>query len=1041
MPADRAPAEGERRHLTVFFCDLVGSTALGERLDPEDLVELIAAYHDAAAEVIERYHGHVAQYLGDGVLAYFGYPRAQGDDAVHAVRAGLDVVRAVHALTGTRIDGGPVRLAARVGIHTGFVVMSELGAGGRRQPLAVGDTVNVAARLEKLAEPGTVVVSAATERVTRGYFVFARRDAVHLRGVAGPVTVYGVADDTGIRTRLALAAASGLTPLVGRERELDVLEERWRLAREGSGQAVVVSGEPGIGKSRLVHELGRRVGDEATRLVFQASPYHASSALHPVVEELGRVFRIDGTARDDGDLVRLTDALERQGLSVEELRPALAALLSIAGPGADSTSRVAPQELKRLTFAALTALLAAEARQRPVLAIFEDVHWADPSTLELLGHLLAHAPGQRVLVVVTARPEFEPPWPADAFARLSLARLEAEKVEQLMAAVLGERSLPAGVRAEVADRAAGVPLFVEETLKMILESEGGHALAIPGTLQNALTARLDSLGDRKELAQLASVAALGGEFSFELLRAVTVADEQQLRRALDELVRAELLYERGAATGPVYVFKHALIREAAYGSLLRSARRRFHARIADVLDDAAPDLVESEPELIAQHLGEAGRTADAIRHWQRAGERALRAWATTEADTHFERGLELVASLPEGPGTRDLELELQLARGTALMATGGYAAPAAREAYARAEALSDEIADPSRLAPALYGLAAFHASTAQPRKAAEFGRRLHAVADTLGDDDVLIEANVILGLAEYLRGDAAAAETRFEQVLAGWEPARHRDHIFVYGQEPGVVGLTMSALTSGWLGRLDDALRLADEAELRGREVAHPLTLAYTLAGTSILHQLVGDVEEAERAAEGLVAVAGEHALPMWLAWGRTVRGWALLERGRVDEGMAEVAVGVAGAEIAQSSVMKIHFLAQLGATFGRLGHVDAGLAMVEQGLADLELTDERVCEAELHRSQGVLLLAGEGDRPAAERSFRQGIDVARRQGALLLELRSATALAELLAGDGRAGAARALLEDVTGRFTQGLGAPVLRDARGLLARIAGGSG
>jgi class 3 adenylate cyclase/tetratricopeptide (TPR) repeat protein len=1034
---ERALANAERRHLTVFFCDLVESTALSEQLDPEDFGHLIAAYHAACTEVIERFHGHVAQYQGDGVLAYFGYPHALGDDTVQAVRAGLDVVRAVSGLARTRLESdGEVRLAARVGIDTGVVVVSEMGAGERRHSIAVGDTVNMAARLEKLADPETVVVSAAVERVTRGYFVFAGMNAVRVKGFADPITVYRVVDDTGIRTRLALAATGGLTPLVGRERELETLEDRWRLAYEGKGQAVLVAGEPGIGKSRVVHELGRRVGEDATRLVFQSSPYYAASALHPVAEELERALRIDRKAGDENSLARLMQEMEMQGLSLEETHSALASLLSIDEPS-HAAPTLTPQEHKRQTFTALRALMAAETSQRPVLAVFEDIHWADPSTLELLGLLVADAAAQRILIVMTARPEFRPPWPTNtAFAKLSLARLERDVVDELMAAVLSGRTLPRGVLGEVADRSAGVPLFIEETIKMILEAELGDTPAIPGTLQNPLAARLDALGKTKEVAQVASVAALGGDFGFELLRSVTRKDEAELRESLNELVRSELLYERGTANDPVYVFKHALIREAAYESLLRSARRSFHARVAEVLEKRFPERVEHEPELIAQHLAEAGRTLDAIRYWQQAGERALRAWATEEAATHFEEGLGLVPLLVDGPQTRELELELQLARGTALMAARGYASPEAEAAYARAEALSLEVANPSRLAPALYGLGAFYASTAQPRKACEFGRRLLAAAEVQGDEDMLIEANVILAIAEYLKGDPVAALTSSEQVLAQWEPEKHRAHIFAYGQEPGIVSMTMAALAAGWLGRLDEALAFADEAERRGREAGHPLTLAYTLAGDGILYQLLVDIERAERTARELVTVASEHALPMWLAWGQIMRGWALLQRGQAKEGMAEINVGLAGAEAVHFAVMKIHFLGQLAETFGRLGHVSEGVTMLEEGFAALDATDERVSEAELHRSRGLLHLADNGNTLAAEACLRRAIEVARGQHALLLELRSATALAELLAGENRAEEARPLLADVVGRFTQGHETPVFQTASALLGRL-----
>jgi class 3 adenylate cyclase/tetratricopeptide (TPR) repeat protein len=1024
-----APAGVERRHLTVLFCDLVESTALGHRLDPEDFDELIAPYQAVCAEVIKRFHGHVAQFQGDGVLAYFGYPHAGGDDAVHAVRAGLELVRAVKGLADQDFGDG-FSPASRVGIHTGTVVVRADGS-------AIGDTVNLASRLENAADVDTVVVSGITERLTRGYFEFARLAPARLKGIEEEVTVYRVVDETGIRTRLALAAAAGLTPLVGRESELAALEERWRLALEGQGQALLVTGEPGIGKSRLVHEVGRRVGEGASRLVFQASPYYASSALHPVVEELERVFRVDGEVGDGENLVRLADELASQGLPTAETVPLFASLLAIPLPDSDAVAETVPQEQKRRTLTALTDLLVAETMRRPVLAVFEDLHWADPSTLDLLDLVLAEAPARRLLVVMTARPEFEPPWSSSReLGTVTLARLDEPRVDELIAAVLGERHLPRAVLADVAARSEGVPFFVEETLKMILESGGSAdagSLAMPGTLQNPLAARLDGLEVSKELAQLASVAALGGEFSYALLQSVSHADEVALNQALDELVRTELLYERGTRPESVYVFKHALIREAAYESLLRSTRRSFHARIAQALEESLPDVAEGQPEVIAQHLTEAGRTLDAISYWQRSGERALRAWATEEAATHFGRGLELVAALPEDPGTKEVELGFQLALGTALMAARGYAAPEAEAAYARAEALSREVNDPARVGPALYGLAAFYTTTAQLDKSHDLSLRLLAVAQEAGDEDALLEANVLLGVVEFLRGRLRFAEQYLQAALTSWEPDRHRSHIFVYGQEPGVIALTMAALTSGWLGRVDEALRLAGDAQAAGREAGHPLTLAYTLAGVSILYQVLGEVERAEQTATELVDVSRDYKLPMWLAWARTLHGWALLERDQRERGLAEIAAGVAGAEIVRSAVMKIHFTSQLAEAFSKQGFARDGLDMLEQGFALLEPTGERVSEAELHRARGLIHLSVDDSAEEAEVCFRRGIEVAAGQGALLLELRSATALAELWTGQERSEEARALLDDLVGRFDGGYDTPVLGKARALL--------
>jgi class 3 adenylate cyclase/tetratricopeptide (TPR) repeat protein len=720
-PAAPRSADGERRQLTVLFCDVADSTRLAGQLDPEDLRTVVLAYQATCVEVLQRFEGHVAQYLGDGLLVYFGYPQAHEDDAQRAVRAGLGILDAMGVLN-TRLEQHQgVRLAVRIGIHTGPVVVGTMGSGGRHEQLALGETPNLAARLQSLAAPGTVAISETTHRLVQGYVRCDDLGSPSLKGVETPVHVYRVVEESAAQSRLDVAGTTGLTPLVGREHELGLLRERWAQSRDGLGQVVLLGGEAGIGKSRLVHVLAEQVVAEgAPWLMLRCSPYHTNSAFYPVIEHLQRLLQWHRHETPVTRLATLEQALQTVALPLAEVVPPLAALLSLPVPEQYPPPALSSQRQKQKTLEALAAWLLAETARQPVLAVWEDLHWADPSTLELLEVMLDHVPTARLLLVLTSRPEFRPPWaPRSDVMQLTLTRLPRHQSEEMVVRVTRGKLVPAEVLAQVVAKTDGIPLFVEELVKTILEAglmqeDAGRyrltgplpPLAIPATLQDALMARLDRLAMVKEVAQLGAV--LGREFAYELLRAVAPLDEATLQHGLTRLVEAELLYQRGILPQATYLFKHALVQDAAYQSLLRSTRQQYHQRIAQVLEAQFAETLETQPEVLAHHYTEAGLTAQAIPHWQRAGERAVGRSAHVEAIGHFRMALEVLELLPDAPERVRQELTLQRALGASLLATQGFAAPDVERAYTRAWALCQRLGDTPEIFPVLFGLWGFY---------------------------------------------------------------------------------------------------------------------------------------------------------------------------------------------------------------------------------------------------------------------------------------------------------------------------------------------
>ncbi|HSX82903.1 MAG TPA: adenylate/guanylate cyclase domain-containing protein, partial [Candidatus Saccharimonadia bacterium] len=705
--------DAERRQLTVMFCDLVGSTQLSGQLDPEDLRAVVRAYQDAAAEVIQSYEGHIAQYLGDGLLVYFGYPTAHEDDARRAVHTGLGIVQTIATLNTPLAAQYDVQLAVRLGIHTGPVVVGVMGGGGRHEHLALGETPNIAARLEGLAPVNTVVISAVTARLVQGTFALEDLGTHALHGVAEPMTISRVRGLLATPSRDEEFFTTAVPVLVGREEESGLLRRRWAQSTAGLGQVVFVSGEAGIGKSALVGGLRAQVRAEGMpRIAFRCSPYHTTSALYPMITHIERLLQFEPDDPPATRLAKLEAGLRPYPLPLAEVVPLLAGLLSVPLPAERYAAlTLSPQQQKQQTLDTLVAWLAAEAERQPVLVAWEDLHWADPTTLEALGLVIEQAPTVPMLHVLTYRPEFSPPWPQRShITPIVLNRLERPQVEALIAQRAGGKTLPAEVVQYIVAKTDGVPLYVEELTKMLLASPllreevdqyvltgPLRTVAIPDTLQDALMARLDQLNRAKEVAQLGAV--LGREFAYELLQAIAPQDEDTLQAGLAQLVAAELLYQRGRPPRARYIFKHALIQDAAYASLLKRTRQQVHQQIAQVFEARFPALVETQPELVAQHFTAAGCYEQAVHYWQRAGQQASDHSANLEAISHFTTGIELHKSLPETSEHTQQALTLHIAFGAALQMAKGLAAPEVEHTYTQAYTLCQQVGETPELVP------------------------------------------------------------------------------------------------------------------------------------------------------------------------------------------------------------------------------------------------------------------------------------------------------------------------------------------------------
>ncbi len=1042
-------AEAERRQLTVMFCDLVGSTSLSGELDPEDLREVVREYQQASAQVIQYFDGHIAQYLGDGLLIYFGYPQAHEDDAQRAVRSGLGIVAGIHNLN-TRLEAERgVRLAVRIGIHTGLAVVGAMGGGERQEQLAMGETPNIAARIEGLAAPDTVAISAATARLVQSHFVSEDLGTHELKGVTAPMQVFRVLREVDTADGLDTVDSNALIGLVGREAEFTRLMAGWESCKTGRGQVLLLSGEAGIGKSHLVSAVVEFLNNERhSRVVCRCSSYYQNTAFYPVVDSLERLCQFTRDDTPEAKLDKLERTMRSFPVSLEENLPLFAGLLSLPHPADRNTAlTVTPQRQRQLTLEALVTLAVNLAHQQPVVFIVEDLHWIDPSTSEWLSLLIERASTVPFYILLTHRPEFIPPWaPSPHITSIALGRLNPIQVDQIIAQVADDLALPREVLDHVRTKTDGVPLFVEELTKMFLESEllmqkedGQYALrgplpanAIPSTLQDSLMARLDRLSSAKVIAQLG--ATIGRQFTYELIRAVSPMDENMLQQCLQQLVDAELLHQSEASTQVTYVFRHALIQDAAYESLLRSTRQTYHEQIAQVLTERFAQAVEAEPELIAHHYTEAGLMELAIQYWLQAGQRAARRSALVEASSHLTQGLTLVQTLRDTQARTQHELEFKLALGPILIATKGYSATEVKTTFAQARELCEQLRDASQLFVALRGLWAFEVVHGDMPTARTLGEQLLTLAEQEGDDAFRLEAHRAHGLALLYIGDLVEARFHFDRGLDLYDPQQHGSHAFRYGNDPGVVCLSYGAKTQCLLGYPDQALRQSQQGIVLAESQSHPFTHVQALAHLAMLYQLRQEPQRTYDQSEVTIAYCDEQSFPYWKAIAMILQGWARVYQGQYETGVAQLQQGLETYQAIGAGLAYPWFLSLLAHAYHLGGQSDAGLDVIAQARSCIEGQEERFCEAEIYRLQGELLLGRTSPEIAASiHYFEQALTVSRRQQAKWWELKASTSLARQWQHQGKQVEARELLAPIVDFYTEGFETGSLQDARRLL--------
>ncbi|NCF82294.1 MAG: AAA family ATPase [Proteobacteria bacterium] len=1067
LEADSAPSSGrpdtqsqaadssqaERRQLTVMFCDLVGSTELSQRLDPEDLREINRAYQDLCKNTLESYEGTIARYMGDGVLAYFGYPQAHEDDAERAVLASLDLLQAMAGLNAEISKDHEVDLSIRIGIATGPVVVGDLiGEGASRENAVVGETPNVAARLQALAEPGSVIIAPGTYALTGRQFEYQDAGTHGIKGIAEPVRTWRVIGRSAARSRFEALHRSMLTPLIGREHEIALLLDRWQQAKDGDGQVVVLTGEAGIGKSRIAETLrDRTAAEQPMRLRYQCSPHHSNSELFPFVEAFQRAAQFKDSDAAADKLEKLESLLSQGTDDVAAVAPLFAALLSVPTGTRYPPLDMSAEALKARTLEALYEQVEGLSRRRPVLVLFEDAHWADPTSLELLAMLIEQVRSAQVLILITARPEFSPSW-SDYMhiTSFNLNRFSRGLVNTMVEKVTRGKSLPDEVREQIIDRTDGVPLFVEELTKTVLESglleERGASyvltgplppLAIPSTLNDSLMARLDRLGPIKDVAQTAAV--IGREFSYALLAAVSPLADDALQDALGQLVEAELIFPHGR-TRHSYIFKHALVQEAAYDSMLRKRRRQLHGSIADAIQDRFPEIVTGQPEMLARHFSAAGQAATATDYWLQAGRRATERSANKEAVRHLLCGLEELKELAPSVERDRLELSLQIAMTTPITAISGFGSPESDASYDRAHEPCEVLGATEQLVTVFHGQWVRHTAALSHREAGKVAAQLLRMGEREDIEAARMIGHRLSGWNAVFRGNLDEAGAHLEQALSIYDQDRvkfselrlrsHHDH--------RVATLSCIAIHQWLCGFPDQALATRDETISYARGLEHATSLAYALFHAGCwLATFSDDPGAARDFGDELLELANHRGLPMYMAAGTVIKGWVDGRSGDLHAGIAQFQDGLVIIDGGGNRYFLPGYLALLTQLHIDSGNADDALRTLDEAKRLVDQSGERMWESELHRLTGdVLSMSGEKPSELVQPEYERAREVARRTGAKSLEFRASTSLARLWSTQGRYDEAREVLKPIYACFTEGLDTADLRLARSVLAEL-----
>lgn len=1024
--------EAERRQITVLFCDVVGSTELSERLDPEDLRHLMGAYHHVCSEEVRRYDGHISQYLGDGVLIFFGYPVAHEDDVQRAILTALAILEGMKKLNLRLQQENETGLSVRMGIHTGQVVIGEVGEGTWRAQMALGLTPNLAARVQNLAESNTLLITAATHRLVAPHFICQDLGVHSLKGIAHPLQVFQVLGESGVETRMQAAGTTGIMAFVGREREAHLLMEHWQLVQAGNGQVILLTGEPGIGKSRLIEELKARLAEKScTVLESYCLPYQGNTAFAPISQLLQRECGLVQGDSPQEKLAKLQTTLEGLGLDPTETVPLLAPLISVPSDASYTPLVLDPLRQRQLTLTTLTTWLTGTTKQKPVLFIMEDLHWADPSSLELLGLLFSQVCTCRMMLLLTFRPEFRPPWPlSDGVHSVALTRLVHEQTAALATHVAHNRSLPNEVLQEIIKRTDGVPLFVEEMTRMLLESgflkpvNGSYELtgplpaqAIPTTVQDSLMARLDRLGlAAKTVAQIG--ATIGREFRHDVLHAVAELDEAELERDLSRLIEADLVIRDGLPPQAIYLFNHALIQDAAYATLLRDRRQGLHARIASVLEAQFPETATTMPELLAHHLTAADIPLKAIPYWQQAGIHGAARAAHAEAGRHFAMGLDLLSPLPENTTRHALELGLRVHSGLSLSASRGYAAQEVEATYNRAWELCGLLGNTAELYPVLRGLCTFYVVRLNLDRAKDLADQCLRLGRETERADYLISGYTALGYTLVYLGELEAGRKLLAEAVKTYR-SRDGEHLrYPEAQDPAVACLCLLSHVTWVLGDVRMARQYNREALEQAEKLKRPFDQAYAHCFAAMFDNIRGDPASAVRQAGITIEISQRHGFAVWLGAGTIQLGIAKGALGETAEAIGMLPSLLAAWQQGGAELNRPYFLAGLAKSYRAAGKVDNAIATIEEAIDHATRHREHWYDAELYRIRGELLaLQGGTAAEAAVADLARAVYIAHHQGARLFELRAAVRFHEHCLAMGQPERSRAALESVYATF------------------------